>query len=321
MLAGAAADVVERHRRCRRCPSATRRGALGRGAAARGGRGARWRRAPARGAAAGAGGRGGGRARPPARVDRPARRRSRVMRPPTPVPVIGRRVEAVLGDQAAHDRRERGGPRRRRRCRRRRGGAGGAGCGRRAPRAGGSGGRRGRPARAAVGRRGLRAAAAAGRGRLGARRGGAPPRPPAGAAPPAPGASPTTAQHGADVDGVALGHPDLGEVAGRPATAPRSRPCRWTPRRASSSSATVSPTCLNHFVIVPSVTVSPSWGIVMSAMRRLLLSTCASWVVGRQCSERPVRASTLSPNSSLSDGCGWMNWATSSTVASQLTAR
>src|SRR5690606_2788717 len=33
-----------------------------------------------------------------------------------------------------------------------------------------------------------------------------------------------------------------------------------------SSSATVSPTCLNHFVIVPSVTVSPSWGIVMSAI-------------------------------------------------------
>ena len=33
-----------------------------------------------------------------------------------------------------------------------------------------------------------------------------------------------------------------------------------------SSSATVSPTCLNQRVIVPSVTDSPSWGITMSAM-------------------------------------------------------
>src|SRR5690606_30110964 len=33
-----------------------------------------------------------------------------------------------------------------------------------------------------------------------------------------------------------------------------------------SSSATCSPTCLNHLVIVPSVTVSPSWGIWMSAI-------------------------------------------------------
>ena len=33
-----------------------------------------------------------------------------------------------------------------------------------------------------------------------------------------------------------------------------------------SSAATVSPTCLNHCVIVPSVTVSPSWGRVTSAI-------------------------------------------------------
>jgi hypothetical protein len=31
-----------------------------------------------------------------------------------------------------------------------------------------------------------------------------------------------------------------------------------------SSAVTASPTCLIHRVIVPSVTVSPSWGIVMS---------------------------------------------------------
>src|SRR5581483_8715015 len=37
--------------------------------------------------------------------------------------------------------------------------------------------------------------------------------------------------------------------------------------KSTSSSATASPTCLNHFVMVPSVTVSPSWGIVTSAMQ------------------------------------------------------
>ena len=36
-----------------------------------------------------------------------------------------------------------------------------------------------------------------------------------------------------------------------------------------SSSATCSPTCLNHLVIVPSVTVSPSCGIWMSAISPL----------------------------------------------------
>jgi hypothetical protein len=46
-----------------------------------------------------------------------------------------------------------------------------------------------------------------------------------------------------------------------------------------SSSATESPTALNHFVIVPSVTVSPSWGIVMSAMSWLLVDCSASVVV------------------------------------------
>ncbi len=33
-----------------------------------------------------------------------------------------------------------------------------------------------------------------------------------------------------------------------------------------SSTSTWSPTALNHWVIVPSVTVSPSWGISTSAM-------------------------------------------------------
>ena len=38
--------------------------------------------------------------------------------------------------------------------------------------------------------------------------------------------------------------------------------------KSGSSSATASPTALNHLVMVPSVTVSPSWGRVTSAIRR-----------------------------------------------------
>ncbi len=45
--------------------------------------------------------------------------------------------------------------------------------------------------------------------------------------------------------------------------------------KSGSSSATLSPTCLNHWVMVPSVTVSPSWGISMSAISSSL------WGVGR----------------------------------------
>ena len=41
---------------------------------------------------------------------------------------------------------------------------------------------------------------------------------------------------------------------------------------------------------------------------------------GHPCSDRPVSESTVSPKSSLNVGWGWMNAATSSTVASQLTA-
>src|SRR5690606_36725378 len=40
---------------------------------------------------------------------------------------------------------------------------------------------------------------------------------------------------------------------------------------------------------------------------------------GYQWRERPVSESTVSPNSSLIEGCGWMKAATSSTVASQFT--
>ena len=82
-----------------------------------------------------------------------------------------------------------------------------------------------------------------------------------------------------------------------------------TSNRASSTS-TVSPTFLNQRVIVPSVTVSPNWGMVTSAIG-----------APQPCSARPVSDSTVSPKSSLMVGWGWIRLATSSTVASQLTAR
>jgi hypothetical protein len=147
--------------------------------------------------------------------------------------------------------------------------------------------------------------------------------------------------------------------------------------KSTSSSAMVSPTCLNHLVMVPSVTDSPSWGSWISAMgdssgcgagsggavvgepgagvevdgagvevggaggasggrggaertgRTMcsirettdLASSPIRRSTGQPCSERPVSARTLSPKSSLRDGWGWMNWATSSTFASQLTDR
>ncbi len=106
----------------------------------------------------------------------------------------------------------------------------------------------------------------------------------------------------------------------------------------TSSMATGSPTCLNHLVMVPSVTVSPSWGMVTSAISASLsCRSNRSFVsIGRSpsavalartaCADqpwrlRPVRLNTVSPNSSDRVGWGWMNRETSSTVASQFTAR
>ena len=92
--------------------------------------------------------------------------------------------------------------------------------------------------------------------------------------------------------------------------------------KSGSSSATCSPTCLNHWTIVPSTTVSPSWGILTSDTeppRRF-----SSLLFGPhclQCRALPVRDSTDSPNNSLIVGWGWTNSATSGTVASQFTAR
>ena len=80
-----------------------------------------------------------------------------------------------------------------------------------------------------------------------------------------------------------------------------------------SSAATVSPTFLNHRVMVPSVTVSPNCGSVTSAIVIPLDSQAFRL--------RPVSDNTVSPNNSDRLGCGCTNSAISSTVASQLTAR
>uniref|UniRef100_A0A6J7PR77 Unannotated protein n=1 Tax=freshwater metagenome TaxID=449393 RepID=A0A6J7PR77_9ZZZZ len=87
-----------------------------------------------------------------------------------------------------------------------------------------------------------------------------------------------------------------------------------------SSAATESPIFLNHRRMVPSVTVSPSCGSVMSAIWSCSLSRY-SGAVAQPLKERPVRDRTVSPNSSDKLGCGWTNSATSATVASQFTAR
>ncbi len=87
----------------------------------------------------------------------------------------------------------------------------------------------------------------------------------------------------------------------------------------ASSNATVSPAALSQRPIVPSVTVSPSLGIV---------KTCAWSAIDdsrppldQPCSERPVRASMVSPTASERLGWGWMKAPTSAGSACQLTAR
>ena len=296
-----------------------------------------------RGAAGAGGGRGGGAGAARGRRGgrrRGGRRRGRRRRGADGVDVVehvvagdapagagagdGVGVEAVLVDQPAHDRRQqpvvagasaaaparRARPRARaaRRCRRRAAGAGAArraGRARRARRRGAGGGsaavparrRRRAPARrGAARRRGAAGGAAGGRG-VGVADDG---------------------DHGADVDRVALGHADLGQRAGD-----RRRHLGvdlvggHLEQRLVGGDGVAD--LLNHCVIVPSVTVSPSCGIVTSAM--WFLCSCVDVRRAQPLKLRPVSASTVSPNSSVRLGWGWMNSATSSTVASQLTAR
>ena len=169
----------------------------------------------------------------------------RVIRPPRPVPGDLGRVDAVVVEQPPHHgrqdpvaplpvgRRSSGG----RRCRRPGSGS--------QPEAEASAARR-RPVPRARSRSGCRSEGSGGAGAMGgAGAGGA-----AGAGgrrgwgcrwswgrvPRSGGGGGTVAhdgQHGADVDGVALLHADLGQGAPARATGPRSRPCRSRPRRAA----------------------------------------------------------------------------------------
>ncbi len=89
-----------------------------------------------------------------------------------------------------------------------------------------------------------------------------------------------------------------------------------------SSACTCSPTCLSHRVIVPSVTVSPSWGMVTSTRISSFGVAAFGVDVGTdQWSGRPVSESADSPNSSLNVGWGCTSAAMSAAFASQLTER
>ena len=88
--------------------------------------------------------------------------------------------------------------------------------------------------------------------------------------------------------------------------------------RSGSSAATVSPTAFNHRVIVPSVTLSPSCGMVtVTGMR----APCGCVKCDQACACRgfPARARCASPIASFCVGCAWMRDATSVGWASQLT--
>ncbi len=73
---------------------------------------------------------------------------------------------------------------------------------------------------------------------------------------------------GTDRHGVALVDLDLEQGPGDRATGTSVSTLSVDTSNSGSSATTVSPTALNHFVMVPSVTVSPSWGRVTSAIRR-----------------------------------------------------
>ena len=85
-----------------------------------------------------------------------------------------------------------------------------------------------------------------------------------------------------------------------------------------SSNATVSPTCLSQLPTVPSVTVSPSLGMVTVHCSDII---AVSRLVAQPCRERPEKVIMVSPMASDRLGCAWMRWPTSAGSASQFTAR
>ena len=88
-----------------------------------------------------------------------------------------------------------------------------------------------------------------------------------------------------------------------------------------SSNATSSPTCLSQVLIVPSVTVSPSLGIVTthSSFDIARLPDCLS--LPQPCRERPEKVIMVSPIASERLGWAWISRPTSFGSASQFTAR
>ena len=89
----------------------------------------------------------------------------------------------------------------------------------------------------------------------------------------------------ADVDGGALVDEDRAQHAVEPGRGSRCRPCRSRPRRAARPWSRRRRPLLNHLVTVPSATVSPSWGIVTSAM-----STLSFWWTSRLAPSVELRA-------------------------------
>ena len=89
-----------------------------------------------------------------------------------------------------------------------------------------------------------------------------------------------------------------------------------------SSALTCSPSRFSQRVTVPSVTLSPSWGIDtetdIAFRNSFVLSTWRPGDYSCTCSGFPASARCASPIASDWVGCGWMSWATSSGTASQL---
>ena len=86
--------------------------------------------------------------------------------------------------------------------------------------------------------------------------------------------------------------------------------------KSGSSNSTVSPTCLSQDPIVPSVTVSPSLGMVTT--HSSLIVACSR---DQPCRERPEKVIMVSPMASERLGWAWISLPTSDGRASQFTAR
>ena len=85
--------------------------------------------------------------------------------------------------------------------------------------------------------------------------------------------------------------------------------------KSGSSNSTESPTCFFQDPIVPSVTVSPSLGMVTTHSSLMCL------LPDQPCRERPEKVIMVSPMASDRLGWAWISLPTSDGSASQFTAR